>query len=114
MSHLLIFLISYSHYQPEPLTHSYYFRGGFCSNLLFEASTRPVVTGTMHDWASTLIATAFFALLSPGLLIQMPGRHRPVEFMLMKTSAVSILAHAVVYGLLLIFFFVVLDVHVYV
>uniref|UniRef100_A0A7N0VJA7 Uncharacterized protein n=1 Tax=Kalanchoe fedtschenkoi TaxID=63787 RepID=A0A7N0VJA7_KALFE len=66
----------------------------------------------MHDWASTLIATAFFALLSPGLLIQMPGRHRPVEFMLMKTSAVSILAHAVVYGLLLILFFVVLDVHV--
>ncbi|CAM8994058.1 unnamed protein product [Rhodiola kirilowii] len=68
----------------------------------------------MNDWASTLIATALFAFLSPGLLIQMPGKHHPVEFMMMKTSAVSILMHAVIYGLLLILFFVVLDVHVFV
>ncbi|ONL93679.1 hypothetical protein Zm00014a_030707 [Zea mays] len=40
----------------------------------------------MRDWAPSIIATALFALLCPGGVLQMPGRHRPVDLMNMKTS----------------------------
>ncbi|KAM2906197.1 uncharacterized protein LOC126583237 [Malus sylvestris] len=67
----------------------------------------------MKNWAAPLIASALFAFLSPGLVFQMPGRERPFELMNMKTSIASILLHAVIYGLLIILFLVILDIHVY-
>ena len=66
----------------------------------------------MNNWAAPVIAAALFVFLSPGLLFQLPGKHRPVDFLNMKTSVVSILLHAVIYGLLLILFLVVLNVNV--
>lgn len=68
----------------------------------------------MNDWAAPLIASALFAFLSPGLIIQIPGKEQPVGFMNMKTSGASILFHAVIYGLLLMLFLIVLNIHVYV
>lgn len=68
----------------------------------------------MNDWAAPLIAAALFALLSPGTLIQMPGRNRPIDFVNMKTSLASIFVHTVLYGLLLILFLVILNIHIYV
>ncbi|XP_021713680.1 uncharacterized protein LOC110681851 [Chenopodium quinoa] len=68
----------------------------------------------MNDWASPLIATALFAFLQPGLILQIPGKQQPVSFMNMKTSAASILFHAVIYGLLVMLFLVFLDIHLYV
>ncbi|XP_022852314.1 uncharacterized protein LOC111373942 [Olea europaea var. sylvestris] len=67
----------------------------------------------MKDWAAPLIGAALFAFLSPGLIFQLPGKHRPVDFLNMKTSIPSMLLHTVIYGLLLILFFVILDVHLY-
>ncbi|XP_057465263.1 uncharacterized protein LOC130754982 [Actinidia eriantha] len=67
----------------------------------------------MKDWAALIIASALFAFLSPGLIIQMPGKHRPVDFLNMKTSLVSILLHTVLYSLLLILFLIVLNLHLY-
>ncbi|KAF3435257.1 hypothetical protein FNV43_RR22344 [Rhamnella rubrinervis] len=67
----------------------------------------------MKDWAAPLIATALFAVFSPGMLFQMPGKEFPFQFMNMKTSLASIFFHAVIYGLLLILFLVILDVHLY-
>jgi hypothetical protein len=68
----------------------------------------------MHDWAASLIAAALFALLTPGTIFQMPGRERPFDFMNMKTSIASMFVHAVLFGLFLILFLVVLHVHLYV
>ncbi|KMT09690.1 hypothetical protein BVRB_6g131400 [Beta vulgaris subsp. vulgaris] len=68
----------------------------------------------MRDWASTLIASALFAFLQPGLIIQVPGKQQSVGFMNMKTSVASILFHGVIYGLLLMLFLVFLDIHLYV
>ncbi|XP_012070230.1 uncharacterized protein LOC105632455 [Jatropha curcas] len=68
----------------------------------------------MNDWAAPLIAAALFAFLSPGWVIQIPGKERPLDFMNMKTSIASIFVHTVIYGLLLILFFVVLHVHLYI
>ncbi|XAR58283.1 hypothetical protein NMG60_11026720, partial [Bertholletia excelsa] len=67
----------------------------------------------MNDWAAPIIAAALFAFLSPGLIIQMPGKNRPVDFLNMKTSVASILLHTVLFGLLLVLFLVVLNVHLY-
>ncbi|KAM3029881.1 hypothetical protein ACUV84_033973 [Puccinellia chinampoensis] len=68
----------------------------------------------MHDWAPAIIASALFALLCPGGILQMPGRQRPVDFMNMKTSFLSILVHAIIYGLLLMLFVLILQAHLYV
>lgn len=43
----------------------------------------------------------------------MPGKERPFEFMNMKTSVASIFLHAVIYGLLIILFLVILDIRIY-
>ncbi|XP_028771367.1 uncharacterized protein LOC114728789 [Neltuma alba] len=67
----------------------------------------------MLDWAAPLIAAALFAFLSPGMIFQMPGKNRPLEIMSMRTTAASIFVHAVIYGLFLILFFIVLNVHLY-
>ncbi|PIN20777.1 hypothetical protein CDL12_06545 [Handroanthus impetiginosus] len=67
----------------------------------------------MRDYAALLIGTALFAFLSPGLLFQLPGKHRPVEFLNMKTSWVSMFLHTVIYGLLLVLFLIVLNIHIY-
>ncbi|WVZ68176.1 hypothetical protein U9M48_017149 [Paspalum notatum var. saurae] len=48
----------------------------------------------MRDWAPSIIATALFALLCPGGVLQMPGRQRPVDLMNMRTSFPSMLVHA--------------------
>lgn len=68
----------------------------------------------MNDWASPLIATALFAFLSPGIIILIPGKTRPVEVLSMKTNVAAMFFHAVVYGLLLILLLVILNVHLYV
>ncbi|KAJ4818745.1 hypothetical protein LUZ62_031311 [Rhynchospora pubera] len=68
----------------------------------------------MKDWAPPLIASALFAFLSPGVILQMPGRYRPVDFMNMKTSCASIFVHAVLFGLLLMIFLVILQAHLYI
>ncbi|KAH6766594.1 transmembrane protein [Perilla frutescens var. hirtella] len=48
----------------------------------------------MADWGPVFVAVVLFVLLSPGLLIQVPGRNRFVEFGNFQTSGVSILVHA--------------------
>ena len=68
----------------------------------------------MHDWAPAIIATALFALLSPGGILQLPGRQRTVDFMNLRTSCLSILVHAVIYAVLLMLFVVILQAHLYV
>nr|GLL26728.1 uncharacterized protein LOC107262693 [Ipomoea trifida] len=67
----------------------------------------------MNDWGAPIIATALFAFLAPGLIFQMPGKNRPVDFLNMKTGFLSMLVHAVIFGLLLILFLVVLNIHLY-
>ncbi|XP_068664757.1 uncharacterized protein [Aristolochia californica] len=67
----------------------------------------------MRDWAPSLVSLALFGLLTPGLVFQLPGKHKPVDFMNMKTSVISIMVHAVIFGMLLMLFQVILHVHVY-
>ncbi|CAN6464723.1 unnamed protein product [Victoria cruziana] len=67
----------------------------------------------MADWGPVLVATVLFVLLSPGLLFQLPGGGRVVEFSNLHTSGVSIFIHAVIFFGLVTIFLVVIGVHVY-
>lgn len=54
----------------------------------------------MVDVAALVIGAILFVVLSPGLVLQIPGDERPVEFTNQRTSLPSIVVHAVVFALL--------------
>lgn len=66
----------------------------------------------MADWGPVVIAVVLFVLLSPGLVFQLPGRLRVIEFGNMQTSGLSILVHAVIFFGLITVFCINLGVHI--
>ncbi|OIS97561.1 hypothetical protein A4A49_62382, partial [Nicotiana attenuata] len=67
----------------------------------------------MADWGPVLIAVVLFVLLTPGLLFQLPGRGKVIEFGNMQTSGASILVHTIIYFGLITIFLLAIGVHVY-
>ncbi|XAR50344.1 hypothetical protein NMG60_11004638 [Bertholletia excelsa] len=51
----------------------------------------------MLDWAPVLIGLLLFILLSPGLLFQIPGTGRVVEFGGFKTNGKAVLVHTLIF-----------------
>ncbi|GLT57186.1 hypothetical protein SLA2020_301740 [Shorea laevis] len=68
----------------------------------------------MADWGPAFMAVMLFILLSPGLLIQIPGRSRYIEFSNFHTSGVSILVHSILYFAFMCIFLLAIGVHVYI
>lgn len=68
----------------------------------------------MSDWGPVFVAVVLFVLLMPGLLIQIPGKHKIVEFGNFQTSGASILVHTVIYFTLICIFLLAIGVHVYI
>ncbi|XP_004306303.1 PREDICTED: uncharacterized protein LOC101306079 [Fragaria vesca subsp. vesca] len=68
----------------------------------------------MSDWGPVFIAVVLFILLTPGLLIQIPGKSRFVEFGNFQTSGVSILVHSIIYFTLICIFLLAIGVHMYI
>ncbi|KAG6783112.1 hypothetical protein POTOM_012547 [Populus tomentosa] len=58
----------------------------------------------MSDWGPVFMAVVLFILLTPGLLFQVPGRHRSIEFGNFQTSGASIMVHALLYFALICVF----------
>ncbi|OAY75473.1 uncharacterized protein LOC109725936 [Ananas comosus] len=67
----------------------------------------------MSDWGPVFVAVMVFILLSPGLLFQIPGKSRFVEFGSFQTSGVSIVVHAVIYFALIAIFLLAVGIHMY-
>ncbi|XP_050372006.1 uncharacterized protein LOC126789955 [Argentina anserina] len=67
----------------------------------------------MADWGPVVIAVVLFVLLSPGLLFQLPGKSRVVEFANMQTSGLSILVHTIIFFGLITIFLIAIGVHIY-
>ncbi|EOX99790.1 Uncharacterized protein TCM_008722 [Theobroma cacao] len=68
---------------------------------------------SMADWGPVVIAVVLFVLLSPGLLFQLPGRSKVVEFGNMQTSGISILVHTIIFFGLITIFLIAIGVHIY-
>ncbi|ONK58509.1 uncharacterized protein A4U43_C09F13810 [Asparagus officinalis] len=66
----------------------------------------------MADWGPVVIAVVLFVLLSPGLLFQLPGNSRVVEFANFQTSGVSICVHTVIFFGLITIFLIAIGVHI--
>ncbi|XP_031387272.1 uncharacterized protein LOC116200579 [Punica granatum] len=87
--------------------HLYFvLRIGFGTLLISEISL-------MADWGPVVIAVVLFVLLSPGLLFQLPGKHRIIQFGSMQTSGISILVHTIIFFGLITIFLIAIGVHIY-
>ncbi|RAL38651.1 hypothetical protein DM860_002629 [Cuscuta australis] len=53
----------------------------------------------MEDLGAVLISATLFVFFSPGLLFQVPGSCRPVDFGNFCTSALSIIVHSVLFAI---------------
>ncbi|KAK9108511.1 hypothetical protein Syun_024522 [Stephania yunnanensis] len=67
----------------------------------------------MADWGAVLMSVVLFVLLTPGLLFQLPGKNRVLEFGNMQTSGASILVHTIIYFGLITIFLIAIGVHIY-
>ncbi|KAL5171243.1 hypothetical protein HKD37_11G032762 [Glycine soja] len=92
------------------LVHSLLYFGLICL-FLFAIKLHPIAS-PIHS-ATVVIAVVLFVLLSPGLVFQLPGKSRVVEFGNMQTSAVSILVHTIIFFGLITIFLVAIGVHIY-
>uniref|UniRef100_A0A803MHE8 Transmembrane protein n=2 Tax=Chenopodium quinoa TaxID=63459 RepID=A0A803MHE8_CHEQI len=68
----------------------------------------------MGDWGPVFVAVVLFILLTPGLLVQIPGRSRVVEFSSFNTSGPSILVHSLIFFTLISILLLAAGVHVYI
>ncbi|KAF8016895.1 hypothetical protein BT93_H2182 [Corymbia citriodora subsp. variegata] len=66
------------------------------------------------DWGPVFVASVLFILLTPGMLIQVPGRTRYVEFGNFQTSGLSILVHSILYLAFMCIFLIAIGVHMYI
>ncbi|KAL9343386.1 hypothetical protein Peur_063817 [Populus x canadensis] len=67
----------------------------------------------MGDWGPVAVALVLFVLLTPGLLFQLPGNSRVIEFCNRKTSGLSIFVHTVIFFGLITIFLIAVGVHIY-
>ncbi|XP_071742516.1 uncharacterized protein [Rutidosis leptorrhynchoides] len=67
----------------------------------------------MADWGPVLVAVVLFVLLTPGLLFQLPGHNRLVEFGSMRTSCPAVIVHAIIFFGMLTLFLITVGVHIY-
>ncbi|KAI3407977.1 uncharacterized protein J3R85_020556 [Psidium guajava] len=67
----------------------------------------------MADWGPVLIGVVLFVLLQPGLLFQLPGHHRIMDFGSMKTNGKSIAVHTLIFFTLYTILILAVHVHVY-
>ncbi|PON61290.1 hypothetical protein TorRG33x02_089150 [Trema orientale] len=67
----------------------------------------------MADWGPVLIGVVLFVLLQPGLLFQLPGHSRPMEFGSMKTNGKAIAVHTLIFFALYAILILAVHVHIY-
>lgn len=68
----------------------------------------------MFNWGSIVVTVMLFVLLTPGLLFQVPGRSRCIEFGNFQTSAAAIVVHSLLYFGLVCLFLIAIRVHFYI
>ncbi|KAF7134759.1 hypothetical protein RHSIM_Rhsim08G0042200 [Rhododendron simsii] len=69
--------------------------------------------GAMADWGPVLIGVVLFLLLQPGLLFQIPGHNKQVEFGSMKTNGKAIAFHTLLFFALYAILIIAVHVHIY-
>ncbi|KAL6587383.1 hypothetical protein OROMI_000361 [Orobanche minor] len=68
----------------------------------------------MADWGAVLTGVVLFILLQPGLLLQIPGNNRMIEFGTMKTNGKAILVHTLIFLAIYAILVLVVNIHIYI
>ncbi|KAK4569080.1 hypothetical protein RGQ29_004467 [Quercus rubra] len=66
------------------------------------------------DWAPILIGYLLFILLSPGLLFQLPGNVRHVEFGSITTNGKSMILHTLIFFVIFTILILAVGIHIYI
>ncbi|XP_054803817.1 uncharacterized protein LOC129307002 [Prosopis cineraria] len=66
----------------------------------------------MADWGPVVIGLVLFVLFTPGLLFQLPGKGRAVEFCNFQTSGISIFVHTLLFFGFMVIFIIAIGVHI--
>ncbi|OAY25532.1 uncharacterized protein LOC122722304 [Manihot esculenta] len=66
----------------------------------------------MADWGPVVVAVVLFVVLSPGVLFQLPGKGRVVEFANMQTSGASVFVHTIIFFGLITIFLIAIGIHI--
>ncbi|VFQ77840.1 unnamed protein product [Cuscuta campestris] len=67
----------------------------------------------MADWGPVVIGVVLFVLLQPGLIIQIPGNGRVLEWGGMKTNGKAICVHALIFFAIYAVLILAVQVHIY-
>uniref|UniRef100_A0A8R7P7Z5 Uncharacterized protein n=3 Tax=Triticum TaxID=4564 RepID=A0A8R7P7Z5_TRIUA len=67
----------------------------------------------MADWAPVVVGVVLFILLSPGLLLEMPGSHRHVDFGGLHTNGKAIFVHTILFFAAFTILTLALHIHIY-
>ncbi|KAJ6298795.1 hypothetical protein OIU76_019871 [Salix suchowensis] len=67
----------------------------------------------MADWGPVLIGVVLFVLLQPGLLFQLPGSNRRVDFGSLKTNGMAVAVHTLIFFTAYAILILVVHVHIY-
>uniref|UniRef100_J3LD50 Uncharacterized protein n=1 Tax=Oryza brachyantha TaxID=4533 RepID=J3LD50_ORYBR len=67
----------------------------------------------MADWAPVVVGVVLFVLLSPGLLVELPGTHRHVDFGSFRTNGKAIFVHTLIFFALFAIITLALHLHIY-
>ncbi|KAL8229086.1 hypothetical protein R6Q57_013986 [Mikania cordata] len=67
----------------------------------------------MADWGPVVIGVVLFVLLQPGLLFQLPGNGRQIEFGSMKTNGKAIAVHTLIFFTIYAILILAVHVHIY-
>ncbi|KAM0947101.1 hypothetical protein DsansV1_C08g0082581 [Dioscorea sansibarensis] len=67
----------------------------------------------MADWAPVVIGVLLFVLLSPGLLFELPGTRRGMEFGSMRTNGKAVVIHTLIFFAIFSILILALRVHIY-
>ncbi|KAK7349435.1 hypothetical protein VNO77_06801 [Canavalia gladiata] len=92
-------------------SHQFLVSSSKVTNLTFPHSI--ILQENIGDWGPVFVSVVLFILLTPGLLIQIPGKSKMVEFGNFQTSGVSILVHSIIYFALVCIFLMAVGIHMY-
>lgn len=67
----------------------------------------------MADWAPVVVGVVLFVLLSPGLILEIPGTQRQVDFGSLRTSGKAVALHTLLFFAVFSILIVALRVHIY-
>lgn len=107
-SHTTLLVKTSSPHPSHSLPHNFFAICSFCFTVFQLAHLKK-----MADWGPVLIGVVLFILLQPGLLFQLPGNTKQLEFGSMKTNGKAIAVHTLIFFTIYAILILAVHIHIY-